>query len=596
MDILAFVLIVLLPGYLLTKLLFERLEDFALLPLSFVLGLLLLSPLALVSFIFRLSFAHGFLVILGYILLLFLLTVKRGALLKGISFSFDFPSKLLLVIVTGLIIGMFWVEPNLDGDALFHIANIRILAENSPLTPFEAMFSIEKVNPAYGFNIWYYLVAFIAFISGYDTVEVWSNLIFILVPVVILSVFTFSTTLFRDKFLGITTALVFLFLIYYSAVAWEFRIAPYPDQVARHIVLFVALYFFWKYIFGREKRYFYLTVFSGFLLSTIHLYSWLHLMISVGAFGLASLVFLGKTYFKKSLFLLAIPVISVPYLWLKLENAGTVVGTVTLKKDALRVLGDFFVIDPLGGGPLIILIFLALGILFFKFRKSISEQPWLVFLLANSLAAVFILYNPFVSRFVAEVISYTYFHRLVYLYHQEFILAAFIVFVVFLNYKKEKVSRQLKQFYLLSSVCILILVPFLYNETAVVDPQELEFRKLANFVETNLPTKSIFLADYWTSLRIPAYTNNYIVATFATHTTSNVNVSERIKEANAALSYETTLNETKIILEKYQVDYVVVNSQPKLRDIIADPVKFENQDGFEEVYSSEVYKVYLFNK
>ncbi len=596
MDLIIFFLLILLPGYLITRLFFEELDFFAIFPLSFVLGLGLLFPVSSVSYIFRLSFTFSFFLVFVYTAVLFLLVLKGKRLLSGLKFDLDFSTKLLLLLVFGVTVGMYWIKPNFDGDALFHLANIRKLAENSPVTPFEAAFPIEKVNPAYGFNLWYFVIAFVVFASKVDTTQVWSHLTFLLVPLTILSVFTFSRSLFKDKFLALTTVLVFVFLLYFSALAWEFRIIAYPDQIARHIALTVSLYLFWEYLFGKEKRFLLLTVFSGFLLSTIHLYSWLHLQISIGAFSVVSLFFWGKKYFNKSLFLLALPLVSIPYLILKLENAATVVGTVTLKKDAIILFNNFFIVNPFASGLMILLIFFSLGIMYLKYRKSLAKMPWLVFLLANSAAVVLLLYNPFVSRFVASAISYTYFHRLSYLYYQEFVLAAFVVLVLFSKLRTEEIPKKLKHLYLLFALGLMVLAPIHYNQTKVEDLQELEFRKLANFIKTNLPPRSVFLADYWTSYRIPAYTNNYIVASFASHMTPNVNINERIEASRLALSQGTTLDRTKEILSQFQVNYVVVNSEPKKRDISTDSKKFVKQRDFKEIYSSGIYKIYAFNK
>ncbi|HEX7456417.1 MAG TPA: hypothetical protein VF303_03045, partial [Candidatus Nanoarchaeia archaeon] len=366
MDILIFILIILVPGYLLLRLLFNKLDVFLVLPIAFVLGLLLLTLSALPSYIFFLNFLSSITIITAYTLALLLLVLRKKSLFLKLEFKFDFITLTLLILTIGAALMMFWVDPHFDGDALFHLGQIRKLAENAPVSPTEAFFPIDKVNPAYGYNIWYFAVALTAALSKIDVTTVWSHLIFLLVPISILSLFTFALGVFKHRLVALTAAILYVFFLGYLANAWEFRLAPYPDQIARHVVLFVSLYFFFQFVLFRSKLYFFLAVFTAVLMATIHSFSWLHFLIAVGSFGVAGLLLLPSNYFKNCLKIIsATLLISAPLLFLKLQNVGTVIGRSGLKGDALVLTDDLFMIDPLAKGSIFIISSFILAYLVF---------------------------------------------------------------------------------------------------------------------------------------------------------------------------------------------------------------------------------------
>src|SRR3989344_6652188 len=177
MGIIIFFLIILLPGYLLTRYLYEKIDAFLIPPLSFALGLGLLLISSIPSYIFRLDFTASATLIGIYSTILLFLVLKKGTLFKGIEFKKDFISILLLTLVLGTTLAMVWITPHFDGDALFHLAQIRKLAENSPVSPVEAVFPVDTVSPAYGYNVWYFALAIVAAAAQTDIVAVWAHLI-----------------------------------------------------------------------------------------------------------------------------------------------------------------------------------------------------------------------------------------------------------------------------------------------------------------------------------------------------------------------------------------------------------------------------------
>lgn len=598
MDILLFLLILLLPGYLLLSLFFNKLNAFLLLPLTFVFGLILLVLSALPTYFFSMNFSSSIVIILAYSLLLALISLRRRRFILKIEFPKDFISYTLLVLVIGAAVMMIWISPNIDGDALFHLGQIRKLAENTPVSPTEAFFPIDKINPAYGYNLWYFVIALIANISGTDVTVVWSHLVPILVPISVLSLYAFAIGLFKDQLPALTAAVIYVFILGYLGNAWEFRLAPYPDQIARHLILFVSLYLFLKFIHSKntEKRiYFFFTVLSAALLTMVHLFSWVHFLLALGAFGIISLRLLPFRYFRNSLMvILATLVLSAPYLFFKLQNSSSVLGTVDLKKDALVLFDKFFIINPWSSGPLFLISLFALIYLVFIYRKNLKNHIWLVFTLSSAFIGILILYNPIGAPVTAKLISYTYMHRLGNLLYKEVILAAFLFFIVFSVIGKVKIDKGLRTILILVITFIIIITPIEFNGRKTEDRYLKSTNDLTTYIQENLPKNSVFAADLWTSYNIPAYTNNYIVATYPSHMTANVHKPSRLEDLKIIFSPETTLKESKEILIKYDVSFVVVNDDLKSYDILVDTTKFEKVQGFKEIYSSGNYRIYSY--
>lgn len=589
-----FILLILIPGYLLSRIIFEDLDGFLIPPISFVLGLLLLVLAALPSYIFSLTFLQSSAIILTYLGVLLLATLIKGNLTSVNWPKPNFNIALLLLLVFGILIIMFFISPHFDGDALFHLGQIRKLAENSPVSPTEAFFPIEKINPGYSYNIWYFAIAIVAALSKTDVVLVWSHLVFILVPTSVLAFYSFALALFRDRTLAAISVIFYAFFIGFLANAWEFRIAPYPDQVARHIVLYVSFFCFMQFAVFKERRYLYFTILIGALLPMIHMYSWIHLLISVSAFSIASYFLSDRRVLKMGIkVVLAILLLSAPYLLLKLQNAGEVVGDVTLKRDALVLLDRIFIVNPFYGiYALLLFTIFALVFLLYHYRRNLKSKIWLVFVASNAAASFLILYNPIAAPLVSKLITYTYFHRLGYLVYNELIIAAFLVLIVFSTGDKFKLTPQLRSLFLISSLSMIMLIPLVYNKTKETTVNEKEVSELISYIKTKVPKKSVIAADLWTSYRIPAYSNNYIVATFPSHMTANVNGAKRISDLKIIFSPDTNYKQARRVLNSYNVSYVVVNNRPSPNDIFAVD-KFEGKGYIRKLYSNGVYTLYF---
>jgi hypothetical protein len=491
---------------------------------------------------------------------------------------------------------MFWINPHFDGDALFHLGQIRKLAVNSPISPNEAFFPIDKISPAYGYNVWYFAIALISSITKLDVTTVWSHLIFILVPTSILSLFAFAFGLFKDRLLALISSIIYVFILGYVGSAWEFRLMPYPDQIARHIVLFISLYFFIQFIREGRRVYFLFTVLTAVLLTTIHLFSWVHFLLAVGFFGLVSFFLKNRRYFfDSSKTLLAVLFLSAPYLYLKLQNARAVVEENYLRKAALNLFDGIYIVNPLSKNLLFYSSVLALIFLIFFYRKSLKNKLWLVFLSSSALASFFVMFNPLVTPFVAKLITFTFTKRLVSLVYIALLFSAFLVFVM-LEFK-EKVGKEkiFKNLIIVFTFTLIVLLPLNFRSSYSEDKYQERVVPTLEYINNNLPEQVTLAADMWTSYRIPAYTNNFILMTYPNHTTWNVHKPSRLKDLKDIFSSDTSIRDTMALLDKYEVSYLIINEKPKKNDIRVDQDKFAGKKDFKEIYKDNNYKIYSYN-
>lgn len=617
MDIVIFFAVILLPGYLLARYLYsgakrrkkvadppldgeapyKKIDAFLLLPLSFTFGLALLLISAMPSYLLRLDFSASLAIIACYSITLLLLVLKKGTLFKGIEFKKDFIFFLLLILIAGSTLMMVWITPHFDGDILFHLAQIRKLAENSPVSPAEAFFPIDKVNPAYGYNVWYFAVAIVASIAKADTVVVWSHLIFVILPISILALFSLAKVLFKDRLAALAAAAFYVFFNGFLANAWEFRFAPVPDQIARHVVLFVSLLLFLQYLNSKTRRDFFLTVIVATSLTAIHLYSWVHFLLAVGSFSVISALFLPIENLKNGLKIVsAVIITSAPYLLLKLENAAAVVLPEPSKRSLLAIFNGFYIVSPryLQGRNFYITI-IVLAYLVFRYRKVLREKIWLLFISSSALAGIFTIFNPILAPLVSKLITFTYTRRLFYLVQLELIWAAFVIFVILRAGERRKFAPHFKALFMAILLTAIVATPLKFKASAATATTDKATNDLMRYITTSLPERSVFAAGLWVSIRIPAYTNNYIVMGEPTHITSNVDKEQRLEDLADILSGQTSLEDTIKLLDKYDVSYIVINIEEKKRDVAIDTEKFVNKKQFEEIYNDGAYyKVYSY--
>nr|QBM02035.1 hypothetical protein [uncultured archaeon] len=592
--ILLFLILVFLPGFLVYKLIAGPKEERALfyLPISFTFGLGFFSLISTSAYFFNFSWQN-----FNLVYSLSLVSLVAGFLYKKkkltLQFEFDFVERLVLFLSLALTLYTMFIHPVLAyTDAPFHLAEIRKLVEEPVISPSEASLPTGKINPSYGFNSWFLLLAFLQRLSGLELFQLWDRIALVLVPTYILAVYFFISKLISDKSQTLTVLLVYLVFVILLNNSVDFRTIALPERIVRLILLTTSLGLFLTYL--KNKNFLSLTSLGlvSFTITTIHLYAWVHLLLAVGAFSLANFIFKNYEDFKNSLKAFFIILLApAPYLAVKLANVANVVlpdafavNTSTLKLE--------YLFRSKVGYTLILLL-----VLVYLFRKKLSEEKWLLFSTATAVTSLFILFNPILFPIVAGIISVPYTQRLSYLIYTEIILGSFLYLFVINKF----LVRAEKKIFLALAVAITagaLLIPSTNfpglnvfsmkgNLKFAQDYQEPIF----DFINKNLPKKKVYVANYDLAYWIPAYSYNYILMTYPDHTTFTINHKPRIETLKNILDPDFSIEGTVTYLDQYSVNYVVLDKvkEEKVK-------KFGQDTRFKLIYEDSWYLIYSFNE
>ena len=591
---LSFIILLILPGFLLYNLLVDEDGDNIILklPLYFTVSLIILIPIGLLAYQFNFTWFLTNLLLFIFIALLLFLNIKNKKF-KFKSLDLDGVSMAVIFLMISTSVFMFFIPQAIDfTDAPFHVGQIRKLVENDPITPFEAFISTNKVIPQYGYDIWYLALGLLSRFARLDILLLWENISFLLVPLFISSAYLLGTKLFRDKRAGFVYLFILLIVLIFLKNALDFRVAAYPRIITQFIILPSSLAFFFSYIRYQKNIYLFLAILTGFLITTIHLYAWVQLLLTLFGFGLLSMILKNKEYYTASFkVLIGVILLSLPYLALKFQDLGSTFLPIdpTYSRDTLMVAIRFFK-NSLISGALVILVALII-----KYKTDIKKNTWLIYLTSAAFVFIVIYFIPPIYSLSVKVISQSYAVRLRALFPLELIWSSFIFFFIF----KESFSKKI-----LGKIFVIVLTVFLvgglyflpfsnYNESnsgALSGKFNTPSRpniKILNYIKNELSSGKVFAADYRLSYWIPASSYNYIVMTYPDHTTQTVNRGERIEDLDLILNENSDVGETVKKLNKYQVNYIAI-IKTRIEEI--DETKFgKNSQYFREIYEDETY-------
>lgn len=601
-----FLIVLILPGSLLYNLFFNKKQEDLLfyLPLFFAFSLILMTPLGLLAYIFNWSWGVFSSIFFSLVTLLLILNSFYRKPTFKISISLDWVSKTVLFIIISASVFMIFIPPVFDfTDAPFHIGQIRKLIDSDFISPIEAFIPTGKIAPPYGYNIWYIALAFISKWSTVDLLEVWDRIAIFLVPGYLSSIYFFGSKLFQDRRAGLIVLIVSITILVLGTNVLDFRTIAYPSRVNQLIILPVSFGLFFEYI--RLKRALYLSLFIllGFVITTIHLFAWVYLLLALSAFLLMNLLLRNKSAFITTLkSLLGVLLIPLPYLFLKLQDISSISGLPEIPETR----GYFLSFLGLLKHPFYAGSFILLASLLFIFWGKWRKMVWLIFLTSTSLIALLILFTPVLFPLVADIISYTNTIRIIRLINPELIWSAFFFYFIL---AQPSVSKILERYLLVILSVVLIVVmfalPFIdYKGTYPFQSQiqikeEFSFRRkskplIFDFIKDKLPIGQVFAADYWISYQIPTYSYQYIVMTYPSHTSFTVDKKTRIDDLDFILDLNSDLTETVKKLKKYEANYVILRkSIVKLNNGNNKFVK--KPELFKQIYEDNSFILYQTN-
>lgn len=581
----------LLPGFLIFRTFFFKsfgVTPISAIPLSFLTSLILFFPLSILTYIAE--FPILLLPVISLIISLALITYhtanKSWGSLK--IETYKSPSIMiltLLIVITGMLI-VFNIQTNMDGDSLYHLAFVNKLAENTMVTPNDAMFNVDAIPAAYGYNVWYLPLAGMISVSGVDAPSIWLLLSSFIIILALLSLGTLAETVFKRAYYALIAMAAFI--TYYGVFSgfFEFQLLPYPDQIAR-IVLLPTLF---ALVFIALRKQSKLSIFyiacATIMISFIHLYSALAFALLLGGYALYQF-FARENEKAKQIFLIGVVSLGSALLFTVLKIVGissfvSGLPTITeLRDDGIWISESLFIISP--QSHLDIFRYIILGLLLIMFvyafmkNREWVKSDWFIFIFITSILPFFILFNPYLVTYGSKLVTYTYIHRMWNLISFPLIITALIYVITNLlssNNSKRALHTIRTHTVFLSSVTILILIVPLFTgnylthaRSNIVDPQQVEeyFNghpaqtvDIISYINEKLPHKQVIMSDPWTSYRLASLTNNYVVTSLWQHFSPVVDRVERTANANFILS-SPDMGTILRLLEEYGATYFLIN-------------------------------------
>lgn len=602
-----FIVLIILPGFLLFNLIFKDKKSFNLLeliPLFFAFGLVFLMILGLPAYFLHFSYLVFFILwVIIVAMLLFLniysfITKRRDFILEPINYSFWI--TLVFVILSLLIVSAFF-NVTIIGDRIFHEGVIRRLADSINITPYFNLFKDvpDKIDAGYGYNIWHFAGAIITRVSNLGVNVVWEYLILILTPIQVIAFGFFARKLFKNHLYYFVAMSLFFVFVGINTFGWEWRLSPYPDQVARNMVIPVLMGL-WVLFLKKEEisKHLLVGIVSlGVVLTVLHLFSVIYFVIAVGGVTIFSFV-TEKKYqvLKKGLLTLSIWLVAAaPILYLEYLNFVAVVpSNIAAGGSKTVAVGGYVTANPSAwqGDWMIVLaslLILHLAIRQFKKTKKISLPVLLCF--ALTFFAAFISFVPPVSNFFVKIITSTFLARLVSVVPVVLIFAITILEVI--NEKKNR--RQLASV----SVILIILIASLFKigdfrseMSKKGDDQDNLLSKntlIFDYINQNIDPNAVIAADLNLSYALYATTNNYLVMVMPSHSPAIVDKRQRVADLNKILDPRYVI-QNQAIFEKYQVDYIITEGGEAISfsnypQILTLAHSFNNQE------NTTIYKV-----
>jgi len=618
-----FLLVFIVPGYLLMKLFFDQINiTFAsFLPISFTSSLIFYFPLVLISYFFHLPIAI-LPIAAGLITVITLATIivkKRVNKLKIPKPTKEFTFIALVIIVLFSIVISYQIKANADGDSLYHLGFINKIAENSTISPTDAFFKTNTIPSTYGYNAWYPQVALLFKLSVYPPEAIWSILNSILVVIVVLSAATITEFLFGSEKFAWIGAFAFVGIQSFFSGFFDFQILAYPDQIARNILLPILLVFTLQNSERSSKQNLFLVCALAALITFTHLFSFLAYALIIGFLLLIYLTQKNWLVIKRMGLVFGLSILlSIALLAVKIASiASFVVNSDVisiLRTDGFWVSKKLFIILPIDHFDLFRWVIFSLGLLIiiclFIFRSSNFNRQKIFLILVMSLTPFIVLLIPYFATFGSKIFTYTYIHRLWFIV-PFYLLAAVIIDFILKGIAKIKTRPSRTYLIKIASVTaifIILLSPFavpkyyanVKNKIAKQENTENYFNgdpivtdQLIKYIREKIPNKSVFFSDGWTSYRIGARTNNYVVTSLRQHFSPVLPRDERIDEIEYDL-YSRNLEQIINSLDTLRVDYWVVNkpySEYKAYYNLSEKLDFYPQL-FEKIYSNQNYTIY----
>lgn len=601
--------LLIIPGFLLFRLLNLPQNPFFTFLSSFVFGVVLLLYPALTIYVLQLKIEfllYAQLTISFFLLILNILNVNASKIKIKIN---------IYNIVLGAL-SLFYLLVAINkgsheaGDSVFHITYIGHLINNVPINPYEAHFPVEAVNLPYGYNIWYLINALVGKLANTEAYIVWRSSIYFLCLLLPAGVYYFSKAILKKPKYAIWTLITFSFYYLYKGYLNDVATITYPDRIARLLMVAVAIFLFQRLIVQKEisnkNKYLFLAmVLIVSAMFSVHMFSWMFFFIFILIFFLIDYLVKKRPLMKSLKFYISTGLViifaSLPAMILKLNllinNSLNPLSPMGGKRDKYLIYFDNGMLSykpsyllSIGLITTSVALLTYFGIVNYKKKKRYwYYYSWLVILIP-----VIIMTVPPITTIGYRLFSIVYIGRLISFVPIFIIIGA--IFGGFLHKKKMEI------------LALVLLFILLFQVNTTVNHRPSEIKSISSgyeYIKDNIPPHSTIISNLWDSFYLGAYSDNYIVATYANHMTSNVDGEERINDVKNFLDPATSEMVRREVINRYNVDYLLIRKKAPTKNgyrIYWNPTMalysaesaeiFDGNNKYEEVYENREFVLY----
>jgi tetratricopeptide (TPR) repeat protein len=410
----------LLPGFLLASLLVPRALDVGeILALSVALSVASLCLLGFLAFVFRWSLDALLGLTLAEVagLLVALRLIKRRT-----SIPIGSPRVLfVLLIAIAFSVILFRIGAYQDGDAIGHLTWVRRLFERGAAD--QSAFTLYPggpVYPPYSYNCWHLGLALIARLARVDPVVLWVHLSSFLVVPFIYAFWLLSKRLFESENAAFAVTLLYVGVEGVYKGMWIWRLAPYPDQVGKFLLI-IGLFAVLEYVLSSRRRLLTIVGLTAFTLPLVHISAYTYYILLVASFtALAWIMRADKARLRRALIALAALMLAAAaigavklYEFYTSPAASGIIERMFESHEFVRLSFDMYIVNPSGllaqsskFPYLFLLNVLALALVPLTFYRAWkTRKPWAVFLSAGVLGTVLYIFNPLIVTAVIRILG-----------------------------------------------------------------------------------------------------------------------------------------------------------------------------------------------
>ncbi len=579
-----FFTMVLIPGFILTRIIFPKGMFYYRIFLSILLGFAQMFILLLIF-----SFFKGDIFYLSVIIPV--LGIVFAALgdygnFKGFEIPNGTPlSKWIIILMLAIaafvsLITLRGGDPVLlTGDSQDHIAYIKAVTTNRQAFPDEFLYKnggmlTRDIRRGLAHSMW----GAINILTGEREVfPVWPFLSWIGSLSILLGIFCVGVQYFKKPAIGLGGAVLYL-LFYQGGLAGHSLITSAYGFYFGKIFLFGFFMFLPKILRSLKKEYLVIALVSSFAATATHISYFLIIYFVIFIFSLVEW-FQVKGESGKAVLVRAVPclaagvfAVNLPYLLLRYLRDYNPLNEIHTHVQGMLFLGKgLAVLNPIlffrGEGHLMVTAFFAIFILWKVSRKEKNLR-----LLLGSTAAVYILvFNPLWVPFIMEKITY-----LIVRFSAaslSMLVTAYLINSLLLKIKDGSAGLSGSRAILGWIIILLVLSPPLYSDVAnfsyagdkrksIMDRSALKLKDLYSEIDKRVPPGSVIASDPVTSYCIPAFCDQYVVCTYDQHSTPNDSTAlDRIIACRNIYMPDISCADIGEILEKYEAGFVVINGR-----------------------------------